>query len=74
MVPPGHAYVYLNYGIHCLMNVVTESAGFPAAVLMRALDPRDGISIMRRRRAPVRSRAAALANFRTTSCAGGPAI
>ena len=48
---PGHAYVYLNYGIHCLMNVVTESAGFPAAVLVRALDPRDGISIMRRRRA-----------------------
>ena len=50
---PGHAYVYLNYGIHCLMNVVTESAGFPAAVLVRALDPRDGISIMRRRRARV---------------------
>ena len=48
---PGHAYVYLNYGIHCLMNVVTESAGFPAAVLVRALDPWDGISIMRRRRA-----------------------
>jgi len=50
---PGHAYVYLNYGIHCLMNVVTESAGFPAAVLVRALDPRDGLSIMRRRRAVV---------------------
>jgi len=49
--PPGHAYVYLNYGIHCLVNVVTESAGFPAAVLVRALDPRDGIPIMRRRRA-----------------------
>ena len=51
--PPGHAYVYLNYGIHCLVNVVTESAGFPAAVLVRALDPRDGIPIMRRRRAGV---------------------
>jgi DNA-3-methyladenine glycosylase len=50
---PGHAYVYLNYGIHCLMNVVTESAGFPAAVLVRALEPREGISIMRRRRAGV---------------------
>jgi DNA-3-methyladenine glycosylase len=48
--PPGHAYVYLNYGIHCLMNVVTESAGFPAGVLVRALDPRDGIPVMRRRR------------------------
>ncbi len=48
---PGHAYVYLNYGIHCLVNVVTESHGSPAAVLIRALDPLDGISVMRRRRA-----------------------
>jgi DNA-3-methyladenine glycosylase len=48
---PGHAYVYLNYGIHCLMNVVTESHGFPAAVLIRALDPLDGVEVMRRRRA-----------------------
>jgi len=48
---PGHAYVYLNYGIHCLMNVVTESHGSPAAVLIRALDPLDGVDAMRRRRA-----------------------
>ncbi len=48
---PGHAYVYLNYGIHCLVNVVTESHGSPAAVLIRALDPLDGIAVMRRRRA-----------------------
>ena len=48
---PGHAYVYLNYGIHALVNVVTEAAGSPAAVLIRALDPLDGIAIMRRRRA-----------------------
>ncbi|MES1256443.1 MAG: DNA-3-methyladenine glycosylase [Acidobacteriota bacterium] len=49
--PPGYAYVYLNYGIHCLVNVVTESRGMPAAVLLRALDPREGLDVMRRRRA-----------------------
>ena len=49
--PPGYAYVYLNYGIHCLVNIVTGPAGSPAAVLIRALDPREGISVMRRRRA-----------------------
>ena len=49
--PPGYAYVYLNYGIHSLVNVVTEAAGSPAAVLIRALDPLDGIPTMRRRRA-----------------------
>jgi DNA-3-methyladenine glycosylase len=48
---PGYAYVYLNYGIHCLVNVVTEAHGSPAAVLIRALDPLDGITVMRRRRA-----------------------
>jgi len=47
---PGHAYVYLNYGIHSLVNVVTETDGAPAAVLIRALDPCEGIATMRRRR------------------------
>jgi DNA-3-methyladenine glycosylase len=49
--PPGHAYVYLNYGLHWLANVVTEAEGSPAAVLIRALHPVDGMSVMRRRRA-----------------------
>jgi DNA-3-methyladenine glycosylase len=49
--PPGIAYVYLNYGIHYLTNIVTESDGAPAAVLLRALEPLEGIPLMRRRRA-----------------------
>ena len=48
---PGVAYVYLNYGIHYLVNAVTESEGHPAAVLIRALEPIDGIALMTKRRA-----------------------
>jgi DNA-3-methyladenine glycosylase len=48
--PPGRAYVYRSYGLHWCLNAVTGPKGFPAAVLIRALDPILGESVMARRR------------------------
>lgn len=47
---PGRAFVYVCYGIHNLLNVVTEEKDFPAAVLIRAVEPLSGISLMKERR------------------------
>jgi DNA-3-methyladenine glycosylase len=47
---PGHAYVYFTYGNHWMLNVVTERVGFPAAVLIRAIQPVERVDIMMERR------------------------
>jgi len=51
---PGHAYIFFNYGAHFMLNVVSEPAGIAAAILIRALEPLDGIELMQRHRKTTR--------------------
>jgi len=48
--PPGYAYVYMIYGFYFCLNVVTEPAGYPAAVLIRAVEPLENVDLMRKLR------------------------
>jgi len=73
--PPGHAYVYLIYGVHHCLNVVCRPRGAPEAILVRAIEPLEGMTIMARRRGlPLGGRRPPEASVVTRLCRGPGAL
>src|SRR5690606_15676357 len=68
--PPGHAYVYLCYGIHSLLNLVTNPEGEGAAVLIRACEPTSGLELVTARRGRARGVALTTGPGRVTRALG----
>jgi DNA-3-methyladenine glycosylase len=70
--PPGHAYIYFTYGMHYCFNVAAEQEGVGAGVLIRALEPTQGIELMANRRYGDGSRGSGSSARHTFSLSNGP--